>query len=210
MAGMIRLAVVDDHPAISEGLAHRLAAEPDIELVGVAASLDDTRQLIRTAKPDVVLSDVELGGGERGFELLSPDGAPDRIGPAVLFLSAYDYPAFRALAMERGAAGYLLKTAPVTEILDAIRTVAAGRTAFTPHDLRAARSAIRRPSERELEVIELLASGRSNDEIAAALAIGPRTVESHLRRLFARYSVDNRTALTMLAISEGWIERPSR
>jgi len=63
--------------------------------------------------------------------------------------------------------------------------------------------------DREIEVIELLAAGRSNEDIATALAIGPRTVESHLRRLFARYSVDNRTALAMLAIGEGWIERPS-
>lgn len=127
----------------------------------------------------------------------------------MIFFSAYDFPAFRALAMERGAAGYLLKTAPVAEILDAIRTAAAGRTTFTSRDLRAARSALRPPSERELSVIGLIADGQSNDEIAAALAIGPRTVESHLRRLFGRYSVYNRTALAMLALQEGWIDRPS-
>lgn len=207
---MIRLAVVDDHPAITEGLAHRLAAELDIELVGVAATLGDARQLIRTARPDVVLSDVELVGGERGFDLLSEDGAPDRGEAAVLLLSAYDYPAFRALALERGAAGYLLKTAAVAEILEAIRTVADGRTFFTTADLLKTRSALRRPSDRELGVIELLAAGRSNEDIAEALAIGARTVESHLRRLFARYSVYNRTELTMLALGEGWIERPPR
>ncbi|MBI3747336.1 MAG: response regulator transcription factor [Chloroflexi bacterium] len=210
MAGLIRLAVVDDHPAISEGLAHRLAAEPDIELVGVASTLPAARQLINAENPDVVLSDVELGDGDRGFELLNPDGPADRVGPAILFLSAYDYPAFRALAMELGAAGYVLKTAPVLEILDAIRTAAAGRTTFTSQDLRAAQLVLRRPSDRELEVIELLAAGRTNDQIAASLAIVPRTVESHLRRLFARYSVYNRTALVMLALNHGWVEGPTR
>jgi len=133
-----------------------------------------------------------------------------KAGPAIVFLSSYDYPAFHALAVERGAAGYLLKTAPVTEILDAIRIAASGRTSFPLHDLRSARSALRSPSDRELEVIRLLMAGRSNEQIGTELAIGPRTVESHLRRLFARYSVYNRTALVMLALHEGWIEQSSR
>jgi Response regulator containing a CheY-like receiver domain and an HTH DNA-binding domain len=209
MASLIRLAVVDDHPAISEGLASLLGAAGDIELVGTAGDVPGARALIQTASPDVVLCDVELGGGDRGFELLEARYSREVAAFAVIFFSAYDFPAFRALAMERGAAGYLLKTAPVAEILDAIRTAAAGRTTFTSRDLRAARSALRPPSERELSVIGLIADGQSNDEIAAALAIGPRTVESHLRRLFGRYSVYNRTALAMLALQEGWIDRPS-
>lgn len=210
MAGLIRLAVVDDHPAISEGLASFLAAAADIELVGAARDVPGARELIRTATPDVVLCDIELGGGDRGFELLEARHPREGATPAVIFFSAYDFPAFRALAMERGAAGYLLKTAPVAEILEAIRIAAAGRTTFTSRDLRAARSALRRPSAREIEVIGLIVAGHSNDEIAAALAIGPKTVESHLRRLFARYSVYNRTALAMLALQEGWVDRPSR
>ena len=157
-----------------------------------------------------MLCDIELGGGDRGFELLEARHPREGATTAVIFFSAYDFPAFRALAMERGAAGYLLKTASVAEILEAIRTAAAGRTTFTSRDLRAARSAVRPPSAREIEVIGLIVAGHSNDEIAAALAIGPKTVESHLQRLFARYSVYNRTALAMLALQEDWVDRPSR
>ncbi len=210
MAGLIRVAVVDDHPATSEGLASLLAASADIEVVGTARDIPGARELIRAATPDVVLCDIELGGGGRGFELLEEPRPQEGATPTVVFFSAYDYPAFRALAMERGAAGYLLKTAPVSEILDAIRTAAAGGTTFTPRDLRTARSALRPPSGRELEVIGLIVAGHTNDEIAAALAIAPATVESHLRRLFARYSVYNRTSLAMLAIREGWIDKVGR
>ena len=205
MAGVIRVAVVDDHPATAEGLAALLAAEPDIAVVGTAADVAGAQALMRTASPDVVLCDIELAGGVRGFELL---GAPRPHGasrPAVVFLSAYDYPAFYAAALERGAAGYLLKTAPVADVLRAVRTAAAGGTAFTRHDLRTARTALRHPSERELAVIGLIVAGRSNDEIAGQLAIGSRTVESHLRRLFERYAVYNRTELAMLAVQEGWL-----
>jgi len=98
----------------------------------------------------------------------------------------------------------------VAEILNAIRIAASGRTTFTSRGLRAARTAVRPPTAREVEVIRLIEGGHSNEEIAAELAIGPRTVESHLRRLFARYSVYIRTALAMLALREGWIDQPSR
>lgn len=210
MAGLIRVAVVDDHPATAEGLASLLAASADLEVVGYARDIRGALDLIRAATPDVVLCDIELGGGGRGFQLLATQRPGESPMPAVVFFSAYDYPAFRALAMEGGAAGYLLKTAPMAEILDAIRTAAAGGTTFTSGDLRASRSGLRSPSERELAVIGLLVDGRSNDEIAAQLGIGPKTVESHLRRLFARYSVYNRTALAMLAVRQGWIDPAER
>lgn len=210
MAGLIRVAIVDDHPATAEGLATLLAAATGIEIVGTARDVPDARELIRAATPDVVLCDIELGGRGRGFQLLETRRPGEGAMPAVVFFSAYDYPAFRALAMEGGAAGYLLKTAPLVEILDAIQTAAAGGTTFTSHDLRAARSGLRSPSERELEVIGLIAAGRSNEEIAEHLGIGPKTVESHLRRLFARYSVYNRTALAMLAVRQGWIDPAER
>lgn len=210
MAGIIRVAIVDDHPATSEGLAALLGTEPDIEIIGTARDVASARQLIRTVSPAVVLCDIELGAGARGFDLVEASGPNEETRPAVVYFSAYDYPAFYALAIERGPAGYLLKTAPLAEILEAIRTAAAGGTTFTSRDLRTARSALRPPSERELEVIGLIVAGHSNDEIAAELAIGPKTVESHLRRLFARYSVYNRTALAMLALHEGWIDEVGR
>lgn len=206
MAGLIRVAILDDHPATAEGLAALLATEPDIAVVGTAADVPGGRELIRTANPDIVLCDVELAGGDRGFELLETAAPRGTVRPAVVFLSAYDYPAFHATALERGAAGYLLKTAPLSDVLHAIRTVAAGGTAFSLHGLRAAHTASRHPSGRELEVIRLVVGGRTNEQIASELSIGLKTVESHLRRLFARYGVLNRTELAMLAIREGWLE----
>ena len=206
MAGMIRVAIVDDHPATAEGLAALLGREADIEVVGSAGDLAGARRLIEASRPQVVLCDIDLAG-ERGFELLDDTG-PGR--PAVVFLTSYDLPAFYAAALERGAAGYLLKTAPLAEILRAIRTVASGGSAFSISGLQSAHGALKPPSGREMQVIGLVAAGRSNDEIATALAIEPATVESHLRRLFGRYGIANRTELALLAVSEGWtdITRP--
>jgi DNA-binding NarL/FixJ family response regulator len=108
-------------------------------------------------------------------------------------------------AFEGGAAGYLSKASPVEAIVDTIGTVARGGTAFPAMTLRALREAPRRPSERELGAIRLVARGASNDEIAAGLGISIKTVESHLRRLFGRYGVLSRTELAMLAVREGWL-----
>jgi DNA-binding NarL/FixJ family response regulator len=208
VAGVIRVAIVEDHPATAEGLAALLATEHDLIVVGTASDLDQARVLIRSNTPDVVLCDVELAGGGRGFDLLGNSGERDAKTPAFVFLSSYDYPAFYALALERGAAGYLLKTEPVSEIVRAIRRAAAGDTTFDVAAIRAGGESHRRPSEREVGLIGLLAAGRSNDEIALELGITVRTVESHLRRLFARYGVFSRTELAMVAVREGWIRVP--
>src|SRR5918995_5722216 len=110
---------------------------------------------------DVVVSDVQLAGDAEGLRLL--DGmTPD--GPSVLLLSSYDQPPLIRSAFERGAAGYLIKTSQVAEILDAVRTAAAGGTAFSAAMLRAIRSAPRRPSDREIEVLTLVCGGGSNHE----------------------------------------------
>lgn len=201
MAGLIRVAIVDDHPATASGLAEILSAEPDIEVVGTAGDLAGARQLLTEAQVDVVLCDIALPDGH-GFDLLR-EPQPETQA-AVVFFSSYDYAGFHARIHELGGAGYLLKTAPVAEVIGAIRTVAAGGTAFDLRHVRSARSASRQPSERELAIIRLVAAGRSNEEIAAALSISFRTVESHLRRLFARHGISSRTGLAMLAVREGW------
>ncbi len=205
---MIRLAIVEDHPATAEGLAALVGREPDLTVVGTAVNIDQARTLIRSKAPDVVLCDVELAGGGRGFELIGATSGAGARAPAIVFLSSYDYPAFYALALERGAAGYLLKTEPVSEIVRAIRRAAAGDTTFEVAAIKPVTASRRSPSEREVGVIGLLAAGRSNDEIAHEFGITVRTVESHLRRLFARYGVFSRTELAMLAVREGWIPVP--
>ncbi len=204
----IRIVVVDDHPAILDAIATAIRGAPDLTLAGTAGSLDAVRTLVGSDAPvDVVVADVQLDGDAEGLRLLDTLGAD---GPAVLLLSSFDQPPLIRAAFERGAAGYLLKTAEVTEILAAIRIVAGGGTAFSASMLSTVRSAPRRPSDREIEVLALLCAGASNDEIGARLGVTEKTVESHLRRLFDRYGVLSRTELAVLALREGWVSERQR
>ncbi len=211
MAGQpIRVVLVDDHPAILEAIGAAVAAAEDLELAGTARTLDAAVDLVTgdaAAACDVVVTDVQLAGEAEGLRLLDAVG-PD--GPAVLLLSSFDQPPLIRTAFERGAAGYVLKTSEVSEVLAAIRAVAAGGTAFSAAMLRAIRSAPRRPSDREIEVLTLVCGGASNDEVGARLGVSEKTVESHLRRLFDRYGVLSRTELAVLALREGWVAEKAR
>jgi len=206
----IRILLVDDHPAVLDAIAAAVEAAPDLGLAGTARTLDEARTMATgpgSVSPDVIVSDVQLAGEAEGLRLLESVGAPS--GPAVLLLSSFDQPPLIRTAFERGAAGYLLKTSEVSEILDAVRTVATGGTAFSASMLRAVRSAPRRPSDREIEVLTLVCAGASNDEVGARLGVTEKTVESHLRRLFDRYGVLSRTELAVLAMRESWVaEKP--
>jgi DNA-binding NarL/FixJ family response regulator len=201
--------LVDDHPAILDAIARAVSAADDLALAGMARSLVEARDALDAGAGtiDVVVSDVQLAGEAEGLRLLDAVG-PE--GPAVLLLSSFDQPPLIRTAFDRGAAGYLIKTSEVTEILDAVRTVAAGGTAFSAAMLRAIRSAPRRPSDREIEVLGLLCAGASNDEIGVRLGVTEKTVESHLRRLFDRYGVLSRTELAVLALREGWVTEKGR
>lgn len=216
---MIRLAIVDDHPAIAAAIGAAVRDRADIELVGSVTSAADVADLVARCAPDVLLCDLWLDGEAAGLDVLatfagparpgSPGGATKRAGPSVpprvLVLSGFDQPSFLRAAFEGGAAGYLSKASPVEDIVDAVLAVARGETRFPAVTLRALRDAPRRPSARELGAIRLLARGASNDEIAVGLGISIKTVESHLRRLFGRYGVLSRTELAMLAVREGWL-----
>jgi DNA-binding NarL/FixJ family response regulator len=200
---------VDDHPAILDAVGAAVRAAPDLALAGTARTLAEARAAIEGARGalDVVVSDVQLAGEAEGLRLL--DAMPPD-GPAILLLSSFDQPPLIRTAFERGAAGYLIKSSEVAEILDAVRTVAGGGTAFSAAMLRAIRSAPRRPSDREIEVLVLLCGGASNDEIGVRLGVTEKTVESHLRRLFDRYGVLSRTELAVLALREGWVAEKGR
>jgi DNA-binding NarL/FixJ family response regulator len=205
---LIRVALVDDHPAIVDAVASAVRAAPDLELVATARTLDAALELVTqrgTDAVDVVVADVQLAGEAEGLRLL-PAAGPD--GPSILLLSSFDQPPLVRAAFERGAAGYLTKSAEIPDILDAIRAVAGGGTAFSAAMLRTVRNAPRRPSDREIEVLALVCAGASNDEIGARLDLSEKTVESHLRRLFDRYGVMSRTELAVLALREAWVPVP--
>ncbi|MEA2518247.1 MAG: hypothetical protein QOF49_327 [Chloroflexota bacterium] len=205
---MIRLAIVDDHPAIAAAIDAALRDRDDVRLVGSATTAADAASLVAATSPDVLLCDLWLNGEAAGLDVLAAlagphDGQARR--PRVLVLSGFDQPSFLRAAFEGGAAGYVSKASPVSDIVDAVVAVGRGETRFPAVTLRALRDAPRRASARELGAIRLLARGASNDEIAVGLGISIKTVESHLRRLFGRYGVLSRTELAMLAVREGWL-----
>jgi DNA-binding NarL/FixJ family response regulator len=193
---VIRVAVVDDHPLVREGTAALVDRQADMEIAGVAASLDELRPIL-AGDVDVLLLDLRLGE-ESGFDLLRSSYQPM---PAVVVVTSYDYPQYADAALRLGAAGFVVKTAPTAELLDAIRRAAAGGLHF---GVRPGGGVALTPRERD--VLHLVVEGASNDEIGARLGISSRTVESHLRRLFERVDVASRTELAARALREGWLE----
>lgn len=201
-AAVIRVAIIEDHPAIADGLAALIHGSADVTVVGTARDVPSASTLIEHEAPDIVLCDIRLADDGDGFELIGGH----RPGPAFIILSAYWYPSYHVRAVELGAKGYLSKMATVDQILSAVKTVAAGGTAFPAAARQAASDALRVPTPRELEIITLVAEGLSNSEIAERLSLRVKTVESQLRRLFDRYDVASRTALARLASVQGWNE----
>lgn len=203
LASAIRVLVVDDHPAVASGLVEVIGSMPGVEVVGAAHSIADALESVRRSWPDIVVCDVMFGDLPDGFRLAGELSAWER-EVHVLFYSSYDLPWFLARAIQVGAAGYVFKTERETVLREAIGQVARGRPAFPIKALPSERQ-IRAPSPREREIMVLTGSGLSNGEIAARLSISQKTVESHMARLFFRYSVKNRTKLTMLALGQGWL-----
>jgi len=199
IAERIRVGVVDDHAVVRDGTAALLEREADIEIVGVAGTLETASDLL-ALEPDVLVVDIRLGE-QNGFAFVREVTAAN--GPAIIILSAFGYPQYVDAAMRLGASGYVLKTDPFPNLVNAIRQVAAGGVAYsvlpTSPDQR-------RLSLREMEVVTLVVEGRSNDEIGARLGISVKTVESHLTRIFERAQVAGRTELAAMAVREGWIE----
>jgi len=208
LEGAVHVGLVDDHPAIVASIAAAIDASEDLRAAGVASTLDEALALVardRDPPIDVLLCDMQLAGGAEGLRLLNARDAAQGRRPAIVILSGFDQPSLIRAAFERGAAGYLVKTAPLDAILEAIRTVAAGGTAFSASAVGAVRTAPRRPSDREIQVLGLVRAGASNAEVAASLGVSEKTVESHLRRMFDRYGVLSRTELAVFAINEGWV-----
>jgi DNA-binding NarL/FixJ family response regulator len=195
---------------VGEGTAAILRAQPDIEVITVAPSLEtaESAGLFDAGRVDVVLLDIRLGtdSGLRALTSVPALAGPNTPArPAIIVLTAYDYPQYAEAALRLGAAGFVLKTAPIPELVDAIRRVAAGGMAFS---VRPTTAGVARLSPREHDVVRLVADGRTNDEIGSALQIGSKTVETHLARLFERLGVASRTELAMRAVREGWLDVP--
>ena len=210
----IRVLVVDDHAVVRAGLRRVLDAEDDIETVGEAASAERAVFEALESKPDVVLMDVVMPGktGIDGMPALL-QALPD---VRVLMLSMQDDPHYVREAFEAGASGYVLKEAADTDVVDAVRAVAAGERYVHPAlgaRLIAAESEERKRadsdplSEREREVLRLLALGHTNQEIAALLYISVRTAETHRAHIMQKLGIASRAELVRYALDHGLVER---
>ncbi|GAA1790108.1 response regulator transcription factor [Agromyces lapidis] len=209
-AAEVRVVLVDDHPVVRAGLAALLGGRAGFEVVAEAGDADEAISKARAYRPDVVLMDLNLGAGPGGVEATSRLRALDE-PPAVLVLTTYDTEADILRALESGAGGYLLKDAPPEELFAGIRAVARGETVLAPS---VAATLVRRAAapgpvvtEREVEVLELLADGLGNRELARELLVSEATVKSHLSHIYAKLGVDTRAGAVAAAIERRIIRR---
>lgn len=205
---MIRLVIADDHPIVRAGLIALFALEDDIEVVADVATADAAVRAARLDGPDVVLMDLQFGSGEAtgGADATRRIRALDA-APYVLVLTNYDSDADILAAVEAGASGYLLKDAPPHELVAAVRAAATGESALAPVIASRLLTRMRAPqaslSSREIEVLELVAAGRSNTEVAAELFVSETTVKSHLGHIYSKLGVASRTAAVSAARQRG-------
>jgi DNA-binding NarL/FixJ family response regulator len=204
---MIRVLIADDHGVIRDGLGRVIGAQPDLELVGTAADGAEALELCRTARPDVVLMDLEMPVVD-GIEATRAIHAEDP-GTAVLVLTSFSDQRRITGALEAGAVGYLLKDASAEEVVRGIRAAAAGGSPLDPRAARALLEARDAPdplagvSPREREVLALLLEGMPNKLIARRLAISEKTVKSHLTSIFRQIGVTDRVQAILWAERHG-------
>jgi len=205
---MIRLVIADDHPIVRAGLHALFSLEPDLEVVAEAATPDEAVACAERENPDVVLMDLQFGSqttttGVDATRRIRALEAP----PYVLVLTNYDSDADILGAVEAGASGYLLKDAPPHELTAAVRAAAAGESALAPVIASRLLDRMRAPrvslSSREIEVLERVAAGRSNSEVADELFVSETTVKSHLAHIFSKLDVTSRTAAVSAARRKG-------
>lgn len=205
---MTRLVIADDHPIVRAGLIALFSLEADLEVVAEAGTALEAVALSQELSPDVVLMDLQFGAEETvtGAEATRQIRALDA-APYVLVLTNYDSDADILSAVEAGASGYLLKDAPPHELIAAVRAAAAGESALAPviasrllHRLRAPKASL---SPREVQVLRLVAAGRSNTGVAQELFVSETTVKSHLAHIFSKLDVSSRTAAVSEARQRG-------
>ncbi|MET9900996.1 response regulator transcription factor [Streptomyces sp. NPDC006446] len=206
----VRLLLADDHPVVRAGLRAVLSGEPDFEIVAEAPTAEAAVERAGAGDVDVVLMDLQFGPGMHGAEATAAITA--RPGaPRVLVLTTYDTDADILAAVEAGASGYLLKDAPPEELSSAVRTAASGHSALAPAVADRLMDRMRTPaaalSRRELEVLELVKDGLSNQQISKKLFLSQATVKSHLVHIYAKLGVDSRTSAVAAATERGVIRR---
>jgi DNA-binding NarL/FixJ family response regulator len=202
----IRVLLVDDHFVVRSGLAASLGLEDDIEVAAEAADADEALAAFARHEPDVVIMDLQLGPGSGLDATARLCKACPTVRILIFSSFARDEDVYRAI--RAGAMGYLQKAAPREELLLAVRTVAQGKR-FLPPDIAqrlVARLDRPEPSARELDVLALIAKGRSNKEIATELGVSDETVKTHVSNVMQKLSAQDRAHAVTEAIRLGWIE----
>jgi DNA-binding NarL/FixJ family response regulator len=216
----VRVVIADDQALVREGFRLIVGAEPDLEVVGEAADGHEAVELALTRAPDVVLMDIrmpELDGLEATRRLLAD---PRAAATRVLILTTFDLDAYVYEALHAGASGFLLKDAPAEQLTAGIRVVASGEALLAPSiTRRLIEGFVRRPppagsgareleelTARELEVLELMAQGCSNAEIAARLVVSEATVKTHTAHVFSKLGLRDRVHAVVFAYEHGIVQ----
>ncbi len=210
----IRVMVVDDHPAFRDGLSRLLQEEPDLEVVATPGDGEEAVNLAAKLKPNVIVMDISMPkmNGIEAAKLIKNQNREI----AILMISAYNYQSYIIAALKAGAAGYLLKNAPLQELVKAVRLVHSGEGVF---DMKVTGSLLRRLAtdkvekkkeaeelhSRELQILSLVAKGESNKEIAKRLDLSERTVQTHLGNIFRKLKVCTRTEAVLQGLRQGWL-----
>ena len=213
MESTIRIVIADDHGVVREGLRAVLGSEPDMEVVGEAATGKEVLERATEARPDVILMDIQmpdLNGIEATRRILEVN---PEVGVVVLTMFEDDDSVFSA--MRAGARGYVLKGAPPSEILKVLRAVAGGEAHFGPEIARRLMSFFSVPeaaspeesfpelTSREREILDLIARGHTNTKIAARLFVSPKTVGNHISHIFTKMQVADRAHAIIRAREAG-------
>ncbi|WP_369431957.1 response regulator [Glycomyces amatae] len=211
----IRVLIVDDHPVVRDGLRGMFDRTEDVDVVGEAADGREAVDRALALGPDVILMDLRMPGTD-GVSAIR-ELAARRVDAKVLVLTTYDTDSDVLPAIEAGASGYLLKDASPEELRRAIRAAHEGGTVLAPSVASVLMDRVRRPaaaagplSERELEVLALIARGRSNRETAAELFISEATVKTHLVHVYAKLEVNDRAAAVAAAYERGLLQPKGR
>lgn len=207
----IRVMLVDDHAVLRAGLRMLIDAQPDMQIVGEAASTKDALPLIRQLRPDVISLDLSMpGGGGMGLlEQLKGENLPTR----VLILTMHDDPAYFRSALAAGAVGYVVKTAADSELLTAIRAVQGGRLfismpnsgseSLLQADEKSTATAL---SDREQQVLQMLAEGHTNKEIGLKLELSVKTIETYRARIASKLQLRTRADIVRYALEMGLLK----
>jgi len=203
----IRVVIADDHRVVRDGLCYLLDQEPDVEIAGEAGDGRRTVDVVAATRPDVLLLDLYMPGLDGHAVLAALRDAPHR--PAVVVLTSATDNENLVSAMQAGATSYLLKTAAAENVITAVRDAAAGTASLSPELVTQLTRALRRPpppdplqplSPREREVLELIARGLSNRQIARDLAIGEQTVKTHVRAILLKLGLQDRVQAAIFAL----------